>query len=62
MNPTAYAVLAELVAIRDLEGDIDDLHEPLTALDLDEYFARCDAAWATARACVARGGERCITG
>jgi len=46
----AYAVLAELVAIREW-----DPRTMLAASEYDEFCARCDAAWAAARACVARG-------
>jgi len=50
MNPTAYEMLVELVAIRDLERS-----KSMTTLEFDEYCARYDAADAPARACVARG-------
>jgi len=48
--PTAYAVLAELVAIREW-----DHRTMLAASEYDEFCARCDAAYAAARACVAAG-------
>ena len=49
-TPTAYEILVELVAIRDL-----DRSKSMTTLEFDEYCARYDAADAPARACVAAG-------